>query len=219
MNRQSHWERVYHTKAPDQVSWYQPEPRLSLELIQEAAPSRSARIIDVGGGASTLVDGLLAAGYQDITVLDIASEALARSRQRLGAAGDQVRWLQADILADPLPAAEFDIWHDRAVFHFLTSDADRDRYVERVRSSLRPAGHVIVATFAHDGPAKCSGLPVTRYAPDALAARFGAALVLVRSVREEHVTPAGVLQPFTYCLLRSTEPASKSAVYARTRSR
>jgi SAM-dependent methyltransferase len=204
MSQRSHWERVYRTKAPSELSWFQLEARPSLELIRLAAPAPGARIIDIGGGASPLVDGLLAAGYNDITVVDISPRALAHARARLGATADGVRWIEADILTDALPAETFDVWHDRAVFHFLTSGPDRERYRDRMRRSVRPGGHAIVATFADDGPARCSGLPVERYSPEALAACFAPAFELGSSARQEHITPAGARQPFTYCLLRRT---------------
>ena len=202
MDRREHWQHVYETKRPDQASWFQAEARLSRELIERAAPDRSARIIDVGGGASTLVDGLIAGGYRNLTVLDIAPAALAIARERLGQAGATVSWLAADVLAETFAPASFDVWHDRAVFHFLTRPRDRERYVRQVRAAVRPGGHVLVATFAEDGPARCSGLRVARYSPEGLHREFGDAFVLVESRREVHMTPGGAEQGFTYCLCR-----------------
>jgi SAM-dependent methyltransferase len=205
----SHWEEIYRTKAAHEVSWFQPEARISLDLIQRAAPDRAAEIIDVGGGASTLVDGLLAAGYEHVTVLDVVKAALDQARQRLGLAATGVRWLEADTLTVTLPTAGYDVWHDRAVFHFLIDQADRDRYIAQVRHAVRPGGYVLVSTFAEDGPTRCSGLPVTRYAPHALRAQFGSGFQLLESVREDHVTPSGVHQAFVCCLCRfgaSREP-------------
>lgn len=202
MDLKSHWERVYRTKGPDQVSWFQPEPTLSLRLIQQVAPSRDSAIIDVGAGASTLVDGLVAAGYGRITVLDLSPAALAQAQQRLPHATDSVVWQEADVLTAELPAAEFDVWHDRAVFHFLTLAAQRARYVAQVRHAVRPGGYALVATFAEDGPTRCSGLNVARYSPNALHSEFGPAFRLVESRREEHNTPWGTRQAFTYCLCR-----------------
>jgi ubiquinone/menaquinone biosynthesis C-methylase UbiE len=199
-NDRTHWEQVYRTRRPEEVSWFQPEARLSLDLIRSAAPGPGTRIIDVGGGSSTLVDGLVAASYLDVTVLDISGTSLALARQRLRRAANRVCWLEADVLSDKLPEASFDLWHDRAVFHFLTSPFDRARYIAQVRRTVRPGGHVLVATFADDGPTKCSGLPVTRYGPSALHQTFGTGFRLLASRREEHITPAGVRQPFTYCL-------------------
>ncbi len=202
MDQASHWERVYRTKGPDQVSWFQPEARLSLELIQQAAPARDSAIIDVGAGASTLVDGLVTAGYGDITVLDLSVTALAQAQTRLSHAGRSVVWHHADVLTVELPAAAFDVWHDRAVFHFLTDAADRARYVAQVRHAIRPGGFALVATFAEDGPTRCSGLDVARYSPETLHNEFGNDFHLVESRREEHSTPWGAPQIFTYCLCR-----------------
>jgi SAM-dependent methyltransferase len=156
----------------------------------------------VGGGASTLVDDLLAEGYTDLTVLDLSSAALAVAKQRLMKHGDCVHWLEGDITRVELPIHRFDIWHDRAVFHFLTDPADRHAYVERVMHSVRPCGHLIVATFAEDGPEKCSGLPVMRYQPETLHAEFGDAFQLVGHEKEAHHTPSGTVQQFVYCHFR-----------------
>jgi 2-polyprenyl-3-methyl-5-hydroxy-6-metoxy-1,4-benzoquinol methylase len=206
MDRHEHWETVYRTKGPDQVSWFQAEARLSRELITRAAPDRAAAIIDIGAGASTLVDGLLGAGYHHLTVVDISAAALELAKTRLGAAAAPVTWQAADVLAAEFPAQRFDVWHDRAVFHFLTDPADRARYVAQVRHAVRPGGIVLVATFAEDGPLKCSGLEVARYAPDALHAEFGEGFALIESHRELHTTPSGATQAFTYCVCRVTQP-------------
>jgi SAM-dependent methyltransferase len=195
-----HWERIYRTKDSTQVSWYQPEPRLSLDLIRRVAPDLDAPILDVGGGASTLVDGLLDAGYRNITVLDLASAALAVARERLGARADVVTWIAADALTAPLPWSSYAVWHDRAVFHFLSDPQDRVRYVDQTRYAVQPGGHVIVASFGPDGPTRCSGLDVVRYSPDAMHGEFGAGFRLLNSVREDHHTPAGTTQAFVYCL-------------------
>lgn len=202
MDSKEHWEEIYKAKRATEVSWFQREARLSLQLIREAAPDRTSRIIDVGGGASTLIDGLVAAGYDSLTVLDLSSAALAQARARLGDAGKDVAWVEADILAVQFPPGAFDVWHDRAVFHFLTNPVDRERYVQQVRRAVRPGGYVLVATFAADGPTRCSGLDVARYSPEQLHGEFGTAFRLVRSAREDHVTPRGVHQAFTYCLCR-----------------
>lgn len=207
MNRSEHWEEVYRTKRPDQVSWFQAEARLSRQLIEAAAPDRTARIIDIGAGASTLVDGLLAAGYRDLTVVDLAPAALALVRTRLGPLASTVQWLAADALDLSLSRHAFDVWHDRAVFHFLTAPADRARYVAQVRHAVRPGGIVIVATFAEDGPLRCSGLDVARYAPEMLHAEFGSAFTLLESHRELHTTPSGATQAFTYCVCRLPPPS------------
>jgi SAM-dependent methyltransferase len=163
-----HWDDVYSCRAADQVSWYQQQPQPSLEWIQRLAPERSSRILDVGGGTSLLVDALLDCGYSDLTVLDLSAAALATSRQRLAERAEAVRWIVADILADALPLPAFDLWHDRAVFHFLVEPADRQRYVSQLQRSLRPGGLLILATFAEDGPEHCSGLPVQRHSVDTL---------------------------------------------------
>lgn len=200
LDRSAHWEQVYRTKRADEVSWFQAEARLSRHLIERVAPDRSARIIDVGGGASTLVDGLLAAGYRHLTVLDISPAALAIARARLGNAAGAINWIVGDVLAAPFAPASFDVWHDRAVFHFLTKSAERDDYVAQVRAAVKPSGHVLVATFAEDGPQRCSGLDVVRYSPERLHGAFGSAFALVESRREVHTTPSGARQAFTYCV-------------------
>ena len=211
MDSKAHWERIYRTKRPDEVSWFQREAAISLALIRRVAPQVTARILDVGGGASTLVDGLVAAGFRGVTVLDLAPSALELARRRLGAAAPDVTWLEADVLSADLQASHFDVWHDRAVFHFLTSAADRAKYVEQVRRSVKLGGHVLVATFADDGPTHCSGLPVARYSAGALHHEFGSAFRLLESVREEHVTPSGSKQAFVYCLCRLESASSNVA--------
>ena len=196
-NRQ-HWESVYHHKATDEVSWFQPHAASSLRLIQGCSDTR-AHIIDVGGGASVLVDGLLDAGYRNLTVLDLAESALAASRARLGARAASVQWIAADITRAELPEARYDVWHDRAVFHFLTDPADRTRYVAQVLKSVKPGGHVIVAAFGPGGPLQCSGLDVVRYDPEALHAEFGTPFRLLGHETETHYTPSGQEQEFVYC--------------------
>lgn len=202
MDSKQHWERIYTTKPPDSVSWFQEHAGQSLRLIHNTRLGKDAAIVDVGGGASRLVDGLAAEGYTDLTVLDLSSAALAVARQRLGRHADEVRWMEGDVTRAEFPAHRFDIWHDRAVFHFLTDPADRHAYVERVMRAVRPGGHVIVATFAEDGPDKCSGLPVMRYQPETLHAEFGDAFLLVEHEKEAHHTPSGTVQQFVYCYCR-----------------
>lgn len=202
MSKEQHWDRIYRIRAATEVSWYQPEARLSLDLIRRVAPELDAPLVDVGGGASTLVDGLLSAGYRDLTVLDLAPAALARAQERLGERASQVRWIVADALEAPLPPASCAVWHDRAVFHFLTDPHDRARYVAQVQRIVRPGGHVIVASFGPEGPNRCSGLEVVRYDSDGLHAEFGSAFRLLDSAKENHRTPAGTVQPFIYCLCR-----------------
>lgn len=202
MDSKSHWEAVYSTKSPDSVSWFQDHAEESLRLIASTRLGSEAAIIDVGGGASKLVDDLLTAGYADISVLDLSAAAMVAARQRLGAAADKVAWIEGDITQVDLPCARFDIWHDRAVFHFLTDAVSRRRYVEQVMRAVRPGGHVIVATFAEDGLEQCSGLPVMRYSADELHAEFGDGFKLLTHHREEHRTPFGRVQQFVYCYCR-----------------
>jgi len=202
MDSKTHWEHVYRTKRTDELSWFQREPAISTELIRRAAPDTGARIIDVGGGASSLVDSLLRDGYSQLTILDLSSAALSQARERLGTAASAVKWLEADVLTTELPAATYDFWHDRAVFHFLTAPADRNAYVAQVRRAVRPGGHVLVATFAEDGPSRCSGLSVERYSAQTLHGAFGEPFQLVDSIREQHIAPSGVRQSFVYCLCR-----------------
>lgn len=202
MQSKEHWEQVYTTKDSQRVSWYQAHAQQSLQLIRGTGLPTSAAIIDVGGGASTLVDDLLADGYTGVTVLDLSAAALDVTRRRLGDRATQVRWVDGDITRLELPVHAYDIWHDRAVFHFLTEEEDRRAYVESVLRSVKPGGHVIVATFAEDGPLQCSGLPVMRYDPEALHAQFGAPFQLVKHEREEHETPLGTVQAFVYCYCR-----------------
>lgn len=202
MQSKDHWEKVYSTKATDAVSWFQPHADLSLGFIMSAGVGRDASIVDVGGGASTLVDDLLANGFTNVTVLDLSASALAAARKRLGSRASGVRWIEADITKANLPANHYDIWHDRAVFHFLTSPEDRAAYVKAVFRSVKPGGHVIVATFAEDGPVQCSGLPVMRYSADELHDEFGESFQLLDHRKEAHHTPAGTVQQFVYCYCR-----------------
>ncbi|MGA7594883.1 MAG: class I SAM-dependent methyltransferase [Gallionella sp.] len=202
MQSKDHWEKVYTTRATDAVSWFQPHADLSAGLIKATGVGLDAAIIDVGGGASKLVDDLLALGYRNLTVLDLSAAALAAARHRLGARASGVRWIEADIIRASLPGRELDIWHDRAVFHFLTSPEERAAYVQAVFRAVKPGGHVIVATFAEDGPNQCSGLPVMRYRPDELHAEFGEAFTLLKHEKEAHHTPSGAVQQFVYCYCR-----------------
>jgi SAM-dependent methyltransferase len=199
MNAETHWETVYRTKAPEAVSWYRPHLEVSLQLIDRAAASRSAAIIDVGGGESTLVDDLVHRGYQDITVLDISPTALAVTKRRLGPAAESVHWMEADVTRVSLPRSAFDVWHDRAVFHFLTAPEDRAAYVQNVLYGMRPGGCVIVSAFGPEGPTRCSGLDVVRYDADTLHGQFGRHFRLVESSQELHRTPWGTTQQFVYC--------------------
>lgn len=198
-----HWENVYHHKAVDQVSWFQPHADLSMQLINTLPLAKKAQIIDVGGGASVLVDDLLQAGFQHISVLDVAAAALGQSQQRLAERSQQVCWRVENILEAEFQPNSFDLWHDRAVFHFLTDPVDQQRYLAQVRNAVKPGGFIIIATFAEDGPLKCSGLAVQRYSIEALTQTFAAAEVeLIQSVKHTHITPAGAEQKFNYCLLQ-----------------
>jgi len=209
MDAKAHWARIYETLAPTELSWYQEHLRLSLELIHSTGASKAAQIIDVGGGTSRLVDELLAEGYQHVTVLDIAGRALELARQRLGSRAAAVTWVEADITTVKLPRhCYYDVWHDRAVFHFLTQPDERRRYVDTMRHAVGSNGYVIVATFALEGPTRCSGLNVVRYSPASLADEFGADFELVKSTSELHRTPLGVEQAFLYCGFRKRSRCS-----------
>jgi SAM-dependent methyltransferase len=202
-----HWEKVYASKDVHEVSWFQPHAALSLKLIGQASLAPTAAIIDVGGGASPLVDDLLAAGYQQLSVLDLSAAALAAARSRLGSLAGRVRWIEADILSAQLPEGAYDVWHDRAVFHFLIEPDQRQAYVEQVLRAVKPGGLVIVATFAEDGPTHCSGLPVMRFSAAQLHGEFGGSFQLLGHERESHHTPAGAEQKFLYCFCRRMEDA------------
>ncbi len=202
MDSKSHWENIYKTKASTQVSWYQEHLQTPLRLIERTGVEKTAQIIDVGSGASTLVDDLLERGFEHITVLDISSAAIDAARARLGSRADEVTWIEADITKVALPHHYYDLWHDRAVFHFLTSAEERQKYVETAKHSLKPRGHLIISTFAIEGPPKCSGLDVVRYSPQSLYDEFGIEFELIDSASEVHLTPFGTKQKFIYCYLR-----------------
>jgi 2-polyprenyl-3-methyl-5-hydroxy-6-metoxy-1,4-benzoquinol methylase len=202
MDAKRHWESIYGKKAPEAVSWYRPHLETSLALIERAAAKSSAAIIDVGGGESTLVDDLLARGYQNITILDVSQTAIEVTKKRLGPAADRVHWLAADITTVQLEPVAYDVWHDRAVFHFLTAPEQRIAYVRNVARAVKPGGHVIISTFGPEGPGKCSGLDVMRYDADSLHDEFGRSFRLVESSSELHQTPFGTSQQFLYCYCR-----------------
>ncbi len=199
--RQSHWQNVYLSKGEQQVSWTQFDPQPSLGLIEKFAARRDDAIIDVGGGASRLVDALLAHGFSAITVLDLSEAALQSAKKRLGEPGAAVQWIAADVTAWQ-PPNPFDIWHDRAAFHFLVDANDRAAYIERLHAGVTPGGHAIIATFAPDGPEKCSGLPVARYDPESLSKIIGSAFDLDEHQLHRHVTPWGAAQSFQFSVLR-----------------
>ncbi len=202
MTDKSHWEHIYETKDVTDVSWFQEHAVLSVRLIRATGLDTTARIIDVGGGASTLVDDLLSNGYSEVTVLDISGAALQRSKDRLGQRAENVTWVEADITQANLPENYYDLWHDRAVFHFLTDETDRAAYVKTVQRCVKTGGHIIVASFGLGGPEKCSGLNVVRYSPESMHDEFGDDFELVDSTTETHHTPFGTDQEFVYCYCR-----------------
>ncbi len=201
MSVREHWQKVYATSPSHQLSWYQPSPVRSLQLIRRLQLPRDARIIDVGGGVSTLVDALLADGYRNLAVLDIAEESLEQSRRRLEEASARVNWIAADITKFN-PDEPWDLWHDRAVFHFLVDEAQRAGYRMAFDAGLRAGGHAVMATFGLAGPPQCSGLPVQRYDPAALRDALANDLELVSESDEVHLTPGGAKQQFLYCTFR-----------------
>lgn len=199
--RQSHWQNVYSSKSEAQVSWTQADPQPSLGFVEKLARDRAAAIIDVGGGASRLVDALVIRGFVSVTVLDLSEAALQSAQARMGEHAASVHWIAADATAWRPPVA-FDVWHDRAAFHFLVEPRDRAAYVDRLHAGVKPDGHAIIATFAPDGPERCSGLPVQRYDPASLSRVIGAAFELVEQQRHHHLTPWGAGQSFQYSVLR-----------------
>lgn len=196
-SKQAHWNEVYATKAADKVSWFQRHAEVSLRLIRAADANAESAIVDIGGGASVLVDQLLDAGFADVTVLDVSERALGISKERLGARAPSVRWIVSDVLAWT-PARAYDVWHDRAVFHFLTEESERSAYRSVLAKGLRKGGALIVATFAENGPERCSGLPVRRWSAAGLRNELGPEFRLIESLLEDHRTPWGAVQPFTW---------------------
>jgi 2-polyprenyl-3-methyl-5-hydroxy-6-metoxy-1,4-benzoquinol methylase len=197
-SRHEHWEKIYATKQPNEVSWTQEHPNTSLTLIHESGIPKSAKIIDVGGGDSRLVDHLLDEGFSDITVLDISEQAIERAKQRLGERAANVKWIASDI-TEFQPTEKYDLWHDRAAFHFLIAQEEIDRYIKLVEQYV--TGHLIIATFSVTGPLKCSGLEVHRYSEGSLADCFGNSFMLEHALREDHTTPFGTQQNFVFCLM------------------
>jgi SAM-dependent methyltransferase len=197
IERQAHWENVYQTKGERDVSWFQERPEISLELIGATGANADSAMIDVGGGASRLIDALLNAGFANVTVLDLSEKALATSKARLGGRSAKVKWIGADVTAWE-PSQSYDVWHDRAAFHFLTDPKDRAAYAARVLRTIRAGGHVIIGTFAPDGPERCSGLPVVRHDAASVGAALGPSFELVESRDHVHRTPAGAIQRFQF---------------------
>lgn len=202
MNKKAHWETVYQTKSDQQVSWFSEHLDNSLQMILNTKVGKESAIIDVGGGTSTLVDDLLNNGFVDVSVLDISAAAIEKSKNRLAEKAVQIEWIEADITNVLLPENHYDVWHDRAVFHFLTDAEDRQKYVELVMQSLKIGGHIIVASFGENGPLKCSGLDVVRYNPETMHGEFGEEFQLISSLKEIHKTPFGSTQEFVYCYCR-----------------
>lgn len=212
MSQRDHWESLYRRKDSNEVSWYRPHLERSLHFIDRANLPRDAAVLDVGGGSSTLVDDLLDRGCRNVSVLDLSEAAIARAQERLGPRADRVHWIVGDITEIVLPEHGFDFWHDRAVFHFLTDEAARRRYVAAALHALKPNGHIVVATFGPGGPERCSGLPVARYSAEGIHTEFGDQFQKVGSETEAHQTPWGTEQEFVYCYCRAYANRGSSAV-------
>lgn len=205
-----HWERIYAGKGPQEMSWFQAMPKVSLDLFTEHHVPQDARIVDVGGGDSLLVDHLLERGYKDVTVLDISGSALATARERLAEAGASVQWIEGDATRFEAPVP-FDVWHDRAVFHFLTANADVDRYLDRLSQLLRPGGLLILGTFSEQGPERCSGIPVHRYSEAEMVERLQYLCVRIKCFKADHVTPFDTVQNFLFCAFRRSSAGAPFA--------
>lgn len=218
MSIREHWRAMYSRKAPDEMSWYQPHLEQSLRFIRTSGIGHGARIVDVGGGASTLVDDLLGEGYTNLGVIDVAEEALAATRERLGKRAGLVDWIAGDVTTPLLAEHSVDFWHDRAVFHFLTDPAQRSAYLAQVHRSVKPGGWVLVASFGVDGPERCSGLPVVRYSAEGIHRVFGDAFDKVGEASEQHETPGGKLQAFVYCFCRRLPDRSPSTSQPRPKA-
>ena len=202
MSQKDYWEQVYSTRLAEKLGWYRPHLDTSMSWIRELDLDEDAPIIDVGGGASTLIDDLLDEGYESLAVLDISDSALANSRKRLGRQADLVMWLSGDITTYALPPNRFELWHDRALLHFLTEAAQQEAYRSNLLNAVKPAGHVIIGVFSHEAPPKCSGLPVQRYDPEQLSDMLGNQFELVRHDKKMHITPGDVEQMYLYCQFR-----------------
>lgn len=204
MRQKDHWEQVYSTKPAEKLGWYEPHLQTSLNWIRGLSLAVDAPIIDVGGGASTLVDDLLNAGYRSITLLDISEKVMSSVKARLGQKAEPVTWLDGDITSVDLPTHYYELWHDRAVFHFLTELEQQQKYRDNLLKALKPGGHLIIGTFAPEAPPKCSGLPVQRYSPEQLENTLGGEFELKRHHKELHITPGGMEQMYLYCHFRRT---------------
>lgn len=203
-NQKSHWENIYKTKSVKDMSWYEPHLNKSLDFILELGLSKDSKIIDIGGGASTLPDDLLANGFKNITVLDISEEALKVSKDRLADKANSINWLEADVAGALLKPSYYDVWHDRAMFHFLTKPEDRKKYVNNLGKALKPGGYALMATFGSNGPLKCSGLEIVRYSPERIAEGLGDIFKQEKCIIETHKTPFNTTQEFLYCLFRKS---------------
>jgi len=203
MTDKDHWENIYTSKSAKEVSWYAPHLEKSLELILDLNLPKDSAIIDIGGGASTLPDDLLSHGFNNVTVMDISAKALQAAKDRIGAKSKQITWLEADVTTADLKST-YHLWHDRAVFHFLTDPADRKRYLHTLKNSLIPKGYVLMATFGPNGPLKCSGLEIVRYSPENLHEQFGGDFKMIKQFTEIHKTPFHTEQEFIYCLFKKT---------------
>lgn len=209
IDRQPHWQKIYRAETAESVSWYRPHLDVSIELLELAGLSADSRVIDIGGGASTLVDDLLDRGVRDLSVLDVSDEALAMARKRLGDRAREVNWVVADVLHAVLLSGGFDLWHDRAVFHFLTDPTEAARYARCAAEAVRIGGHAVIGGFAPDGPERCSGLPVTRRSAEDIAGTFAPSFSLLQKREERHRTPAGTEQLFAYALMLRSQASTK----------
>jgi SAM-dependent methyltransferase len=210
MSQKNHWEKVYSSKLSEKLGWYKPHLQTSLTWIKKLSLDADAPIIDVGGGASTLVDDLLDAGYRSITVLDISEKALSSAKARLGKKAELATWLDGDITSVDLPTHQYELWHDRAAFHFLTELDQQRIYRDKLLKALKPGGHLIIGTFAPEAPPECSGLPVQRYSQEQLHDTLGEEFELLGHRKEQHITPGGVEQMYLYCHFRKTvKPATE----------
>ena len=205
MSQEDHWEHVYRIYPIEKMGWYEPHLKISSRWIKEIGLAVDAPIIDVGGGASSLVDDLLEKGYRSVTVLDISERALSSAKTRLGEKANLIKWLHGDVTFIDLPSLYYDIWHDRALFHFLILPEEQSRYRHRLITALKPNGHVIIATFAPEAPPKCSGLPVQRYSPETLLSTLGEEFELIRHEKELHISPRGVEQMYLFCHFRKKD--------------
>ncbi len=202
-DRKRHWENIYENRQPDEVSWYQPKPAISLDFLKLAKLPKTASIIDTGGGESLFVDYLLDAGYKNITVLDISDTAIRHARQRVGDKANLVKWIVSDVV-DFEPEEKYDFWHDRGTFHFLTNEDDIQKYIALIRAAVKPKGHVVIGTYSDSGPQRCSGLEIHQYSEDLIERQFKPYFTKIASRREDHITPYNTVQNFLFCCFRKS---------------